>query len=58
VFSCKKPECLEQVIMHAIAHSNVSQAKIRALNPEVEEQHCERCDEIASWHVVPIKFGE
>lgn len=56
-FSCKKPACLEQVIVHALCHSNVGMAKIRTLDPKIEEQHCERCDDIARYHIVPVKFG-
>ena len=57
-FSCKDPGCLEQVIMHALVFSNVDQVKVRRLDPKVEKRHCERCDTVAVWHAVPIKFGE
>jgi len=58
MFSCKKPECLEQVILHALTHSNISQAKIRGLHPGIDVDHCERCDEIACYQVVPVSFKE
>lgn len=57
-FSCGKAACLEQVLVHASTHSNIDQAKVRTLNSQIEERHCERCDEIARYHIVPIKFGE
>jgi hypothetical protein len=57
MFSCKKPACLKQVIIHALTFSNVDQAKLRHLDPAIETRHCERCEETASYQVVPIKFG-
>jgi len=57
-FSCKKAECLEQVIVHALTYSNVDQAKLRSLDPKIEEQTCERCQEIAYYQIVPVKFGD
>lgn len=59
MFSCKKPECLEQVIVHALTYSNVDQAKIRVLHKPFDgDNHCERCDAPAVYQVVPVKFGE
>jgi hypothetical protein len=57
IVACKKAECLEQVLVHALMHSNINMAKIRTLNPMIEEQHCERCHDIARYHIVPVKFG-
>lgn len=56
-FSCKKPACLEQVLIHTLTYSNIDQANVRTLDPEIENRHCERCDEVTRYHIVPVKFG-
>ena len=53
--SCTKPECIEQVMVHALTFSDINQAKVRMLNPE-DQFHCERCDAIARYHFAPIEF--
>jgi len=57
-FSCGKPEHVEQVLVHALCLSNVDMAKVRTLDPETVQVKCERCDDNARYHIVPIKFGE
>ena len=56
MFTCKMH--LEKAIAKALTYSNVNQAKLRRLDPKIEEQRCEWCGQIADYQVVPIKFGE
>lgn len=56
--------CDEHIIhgvKDALEHSNTSQAKVRRLNPELKNRnieilHCEVCDEVADYQIVPVIF--
>lgn len=53
-YSCV--EHLSNLITKALTCSNVDQAKVRILDLEIEIHHCDVCDKVAHYHIVPIKF--
>jgi len=58
MLSCGNAEHLKRGIIHAIVFSDINQVKIRLLCSGIHVAHCDECDAIACYQIVPITFEE
>ena len=57
MWACRKH--LENAISESLDRSDMSQARVRKVSPnDINVSHCETCDKVARYQVIPINFED